>query len=99
MTRWTLASRVLAFMGAATAHGAAHAQPSDSANDEELCLLAFDQAQALRVDGQLIAARAQLVICAQPRCMTAVQAKCTEWLGELDAEGADGDHHPESTAR
>ncbi len=48
------------------------------------CVEAFGQAQTLRRDGKLRAAREQLVRCSQPQCPALIVSKCVPWLSEID---------------
>ena len=61
-------------------------QPSSDAAAAERaeCASSFEQSQVLRQSGQLLAARKQLLKCAQLSCMTAVQSECTRWLAEVE---------------
>jgi len=57
---------------------AARAQRSD-------CLHAHANSQQLRLQGALLAAREQLLRCAQSECPKLVSNECTTWLAEVDA--------------
>src|ERR1700722_13856200 len=50
------------------------------------CIDAHAQAQVLRRDGKLRAAREQLVLCATPDCPRLVSDDCTTWLNEIGNE-------------
>jgi hypothetical protein len=65
----------------------------------ERCVTAHAQAQRLRLGGQLLEARAQLLICAQSECPGLVSSDCGVWLAEVESslssvvfavEGGDG---------
>lgn len=49
------------------------------------CLAAHAQGQRLRIEGALVAARGQLLRCAQSDCPALVSGECTTWLAEVDA--------------
>src|SRR6185503_13420460 len=49
----------------------------------EACLSNHEQAQVLRIDKKLVAARNAARACAVTACPAAVRADCTEWVGEL----------------
>ncbi len=58
------------------------APPMDTATKG--CVEAFGQAQTLRRDGKLRAAREQLVRCSQPQCPALIVGKCVPWLSDID---------------
>jgi hypothetical protein len=64
------------------------ARPS-RADDKKECADAYVSAQSLRAEHKLLAARAQLRICARPQCEHLMQGQlikdCTTWLGEVEA--------------
>lgn len=63
------------------------AQPSTTGEPAAApCVGEFDAAQAQREEGKLLAARESLVACAQASCPDIIEAKCNEWLTELDKE-------------
>jgi hypothetical protein len=51
--------------------------------DKAACVAAAEEGQRLRKQGQLVAAREQLVVCASPDCPSVVSQDCTGWLGEV----------------
>jgi hypothetical protein len=51
--------------------------------DKAACVAAAESGQRLRKQGQLVAAREQLVACASPDCPQVVSQDCTGWLGEV----------------
>jgi hypothetical protein len=63
-------------------------QPA-GADDKKVCADAYVAAQSLRADHRLLAARAQLRICANTECDRLMQGQmikdCTAWLGEVEA--------------
>jgi hypothetical protein len=74
-------------------------RPSGTQAQASQCLESHAQAQRMRFDGKLIAARAELLSCAQPECPELVASDCTLWLTEVEAslssvvlavEGTDG---------
>jgi hypothetical protein len=80
---------------AASTVPAAHA---DVTKDQ--CIDANTQAQALRRDGKLTAARAQLLKCGDPKCPAIIRDDCTQRLDELEHaqptivfDAKDGDGH------
>ncbi len=64
--------------------GAAHAQ-GDGALTKQKCIDSYANAQKLRRDGRLRAARAELMNCAQERCPSAARDDCSRWLNEVEA--------------
>jgi hypothetical protein len=54
--------------------------------DVSACVAAHSEAQRLRMGGQLVAAREQVLACAQRECPALVANDCALWLPELDAE-------------
>jgi len=56
-----------------------------SEGQKSACVTAFGEAQKQRRAGKLIAAREQLLICAQSSCPSVLVGKCSEWLDEVDA--------------
>jgi hypothetical protein len=52
--------------------------------DREVCLDAHERAQVDRLQGRYLAAREQLLLCAQRDCPRLVSTDCTTWLAELD---------------
>lgn len=50
----------------------------------EICASASERAQVLRDEGQLVAARAELLTCAAERCPAVVRQDCTTWLPEVE---------------
>jgi hypothetical protein len=51
---------------------------------DDACIPAYEQAQSLRADGRLIAAREKAILCARSSCPKALAKDCTRWVGELD---------------
>lgn len=48
------------------------------------CLEAYSDAQRLRKDGLLVAARAKLILCAQDGCPRVTKTDCVPWLDEVE---------------
>jgi len=59
---------------AATAH----------AQTRQECAQASEDAQLLKLKGQLVAARAKLLVCSNDACPKVVKADCNGWLDEVD---------------
>lgn len=59
--------------------------PRASAAKQE-CLSAHEEAQRLRSEGKLRAARERLLICSAEACPSLVKVDCTKWLPELDRD-------------
>lgn len=57
-----------------------------AADDTDRCVNAAEEAQRLRRDGHLRAARESLVACARETCPGPVRADCKKWLGEVEAD-------------
>ncbi len=55
------------------------------ANDRQACLEAYDNAQTMKQEGKLVAARERLLVCARNVCPTILRKDCTQWLSEVDA--------------
>ncbi len=62
----------------ALAPGLAHA------DDKAACVASSEEAQQLRSEGKLIAAREKLLACAREACPAIVRKDCSEWLVEVD---------------
>jgi hypothetical protein len=54
------------------------------ADEIDRCLAAHPEAQRLRLEGKLRAARTDLLLCARELCPGVVRAECGRWLGEVD---------------
>jgi hypothetical protein len=66
-----------------TPPGAALAQSNDAAKKQ--CLVAYESGQRSRIDGHLVAAREQFIVCQAPQCPSSIAADCTRWFDELGA--------------
>jgi hypothetical protein len=63
---------------------AANAMPAHADVTKDQCIDSNTQAQALRRDGKLSAARAQLLKCGDSKCPTIIRDDCTQRLDELE---------------
>lgn len=54
-------------------------------DDKRECLSEFDEAQQLRIDGKLRAARERLLVCSADRCPAPVRKDCAQWTTEVMA--------------
>jgi hypothetical protein len=57
--------------------------PYARATDKEACVAAAEAAQRLKKASKLLAAREQLLVCANRECPSIVSNDCTTWLGEV----------------
>jgi hypothetical protein len=55
------------------------------ADEKQACITAFEDAQQLRIDGKLLAARTRLLECARPECPALVRQDCTQWMADVVA--------------
>lgn len=55
------------------------------ADDKQACIAASEDAQQLRIDGKLLAARARLLECARPECPAIVRQDCAQWMADVVA--------------
>ncbi len=76
--RRRLAAASLVIAASSTVAGVGHA------TDKVRCAAAYEQAQVLRRQDKLSAARSELLICEQS-CPPALAADCTKWQGEVEA--------------
>jgi hypothetical protein len=53
------------------------------ADEKEACLSAYDQAQRLRSESKLTAAREKLAICSRQECPPLARQDCSQWMGEV----------------
>lgn len=62
------------------------AAPADERSDEkQACASAAEDAEQLRIDAKLRAARDRLLRCARPECPAAVRDDCAQWMNEVAA--------------
>jgi hypothetical protein len=64
---------------------AATARAQDVDPERQACADAYVEAQRLKKDGKLLAAREALVTCARDACLAAVKKDCVGWLDEVNA--------------
>jgi hypothetical protein len=55
-----------------------------SADDKTACVNAYGSAQKLRNDNQLVSAREQMRLCAQPTCPKFISRDCIAWLVDVE---------------
>jgi hypothetical protein len=55
------------------------------ADEKQACIAASEDAQQLRIDGKLLAARIRLLACARPECPVIVREDCTAWMADVVA--------------
>jgi hypothetical protein len=55
------------------------------ADDKQACIAASEDAQQLRIDGKLLAARRRLLDCARTECPAIVRQDCTQWMADVVA--------------
>jgi hypothetical protein len=61
--------------------------PTAHAEDlKEQCVARHSDAQKLRMEAKLRAAREALLVCARPECPAIARDDCTKWLGEVQDE-------------
>jgi hypothetical protein len=63
----------------------ASASPSERADEKQLCASAAEEAEQLRSDARLRAARERLLRCSRPECPAAVRSDCAQWMTEIEA--------------
>lgn len=75
---WASSVAWLLLVSFSAGHEARAEEPS------EVCAAAAEKAQPLRRAGQLVRARAELLLCARDACPSVVRADCARWLTEVD---------------
>jgi hypothetical protein len=79
---------------------------SAAADDTDDCSRNYELAQRSRQQSKLVAARSQLLVCAQDRCPAVLRKDCVAWLAEVNAalpaiavqaRGSDGCDRPLAT--
>ena len=55
------------------------------ADEKQACIAASEDAQQLRIDGKLLAARKRLLECARPECPAIVRQDCAQWMADVVA--------------
>lgn len=63
----------------------ARAADTDAAALKRACIEASESAQQLRIDGKLVEAQKQLVMCASDVCPGAIRVDCASWLSQVNA--------------
>ncbi len=53
------------------------------ADEKQACLQASDRGQQFKLDGKLMSAREQLLLCARPECPKLVRDDCAQWMTEV----------------
>jgi hypothetical protein len=61
-----------------------HGASADDLAAKQACVAIHEQAQRLRHDGHLVAAREQLAACSESSCPTLVRTDCAQWLVEVN---------------
>jgi hypothetical protein len=57
----------------------------ERADEKQACASAAEEAEQLRIDARLMAARERLLRCSRPGCPAAVRSDCAEWMTEVAA--------------
>lgn len=73
-------ARILAAAAALLLLVSAHTALAD---EKRVCVQAFEEAQQLRMDGKLRAARERLLTCSNERCPALLRQDCTQWTSEV----------------
>lgn len=60
--------------------------PRTAAADREACARSYEAAQGSRLEGKLLDARRELLVCAQDSCPAVLRKDCVTWLGEVERE-------------
>jgi hypothetical protein len=61
------------------------AAADERADEKQACASAAEEAEQLRIDARLMAARERLLRCSRPACPAAVRSDCAEWMTEVAA--------------
>jgi hypothetical protein len=61
------------------------ARADERAEAKQACAAAAEEAEQLRIDARLVAARERLLRCSRPECPTAVRSDCAQWMTEVAA--------------
>jgi hypothetical protein len=72
-------------LAAAGAARCASAGADERADEKQACASAAEEAEQLRIDARLMAARERLLRCSRPGCPAAVRSDCAEWMTEVAA--------------
>lgn len=84
LLRFALVTMTIANALALSLLSAARVSAQDAADNRQQCLDAYAQAQELRLEGGLLAARAQLLTCSQSTCPGPILRDCAGWLSEVE---------------
>ena len=60
------------------------APPADPQSEVTVCVQAAEEAQSLRSEHKLLAARARFLACAQAACPAVVRSDCSVWLSDVE---------------
>jgi hypothetical protein len=74
--RWILGGVAIALTSTSTSIATA---------DTGQCVASSEHAQNFRDEGKLVAARAELLVCAAEACPTVIRKDCADWLVDVDA--------------
>jgi hypothetical protein len=61
------------------------ARAEGRADEKQACASAAEEAEQLRIDARLLAARERLLQCSRPECPAAVRSDCAQWMTEVAA--------------
>jgi hypothetical protein len=75
----------VALLAAAGVSQRAAAAADERTDEKQACASAAEEAEQLRTDGRLLAAREHLLRCSRPACPTAVRSDCAGWMTEVAA--------------
>jgi hypothetical protein len=76
---------LVSVLGVSLATSASAAPAKSSSPAKEQCVAAHEEAQSLRVQKKLHAARVKYVVCARVECPLVLRKECTEQIGAMDA--------------
>jgi hypothetical protein len=57
----------------------------ERADEKQVCASAAEEAEQMRIDARLLAARERLLRCSRPECPAAVRSDCAGWMSEVAA--------------
>ncbi len=75
----------VALLAAAGVSQRAAAAADERADEKQACASAAEEAEQLRIDARLLAAREHLLRCSRPACPAAVRSDCAGWMTEVAA--------------
>lgn len=75
----------MVLLTAAAASQRTAAAADERADEKQACASAAEEAEQLRIDARLMAARERLLRCSRPACPAAVRSDCAEWMTEVVA--------------